>query len=234
MKVFEAVMLVSSNNRVDTSKITKEEEKLWKHFLKKFEGRLLEQAVGRYICSEEQKYDRAKAILPGVGVIVGYAQEGYIGKTGDIEVLAQQQWELCAEIYEAERFNFANRYFIESGMHKPKNIPQLTTAAEKSIRSMGGAYKTYNAATDQNLTFARKEFIEKFLNNFKEEKLAELENSVALLDVNKKQAIEKAENLRLESIKSVNLGEGLFNHVQGSKIRPQNCDTEADMVPINR
>ena len=175
MKVFEAVMLVSSNNRVDTSKITKEEEKLWKHFLKKFEGRLLEQAVGRYICSEEQKYDRAKAILPGVGVIVGYAQDGYIGKTGDIEVLAQQQWELCSEIDRVERDNLANKYFIEMGRYKAAEPPALMLAGEKAIRGLGGVYKVFNNATNENLIFSRKDFIAKFINNFREEKLEEIE-----------------------------------------------------------
>jgi hypothetical protein len=200
VKVFEAVMLVSSNNRVDTSKITKEEEKLWKHFLKKFEGRLLEQAVGKYIFSEEQKYDRAKAILPGVGVIVGYAQEGYIGKTGDIELLAQQQWELCSEIEKIERDNLANKYFIDMGRYKAAESPPLMLAAEKAIRSLGGIYKVFNNATNESLIFSRKDFIAKFINNFREEKLEEIEmGNINLRDGAKIHGITK-DNQSLSSV----------------------------------
>lgn len=214
----QMMIFISTNNQL-TKVIEPELIKLWVIMLGKYSDSLIKDAVYKYLKSDESKYDKGK--MPQIGAIISRIEEIYTGSKEAIEDLAQQQWSLYQEKY----------YRRDNDLTEASEILDITRFV---IKSMGGGYSIFNMATEQNLIFSRKEFIAKFLDRYRAEKLAELENGVALLGVDKKQAIEKAENLRLESIKSANLGDGLFNHSSTSKIRPKNLSSEVDMVLVNR
>lgn len=229
-QIVELMGIISVDAQL-SRKVDNELVKTWCGRLKAYPFQLIEAAVYDYLDSDEAKYDKGK--MPRLGSITGRIKKLYIGDDFKIEALAQEQWELCYDWYLAEDWNYYNRNF--SSAEKREAPASIVSVTYEIIRVMGGVIKIFKSATNDNLIFARKDFIVKFLDRYKAEKLAELESgAVALLTADNKPELQKAETLHLESIKSVNLGEGLFNHVAGLKIRPENCDAEADKSAVNR
>ncbi len=169
--IIQLMIFISTNNQL-SKEIEPELVKMWVLMLDKYPEKLIQAAVYDYLKSDESKYDKGK--MPQVGAIIGRIEKIYIGNMADIELLAQKQWELSRDWYDVESYNSYNYQWKDCIKREiPDGLMEMTKAV---IESMGGVFKIFKTSTEENLIFWRKDFIAKFLDRYRAEKLAEIES----------------------------------------------------------
>lgn len=191
MNVEEVIFTISVNNGVKDNDLSNKVMDLWNNMLKNYTDKLRYDAVMWYVASDNPKFHVGK--MPPVGMILNKIREIYCGKETELWILSAEEWNKCIEnqqiVLKNKRTSADNSSAMAWRAYSillDKEL-DILSASRLTVKAMGGWIDFFNGS-DGDKTFKRKEFLEKFIEFHREEKIEELKNIERLSVIDSKAA----------------------------------------------